>query len=116
MKNKDVWYYVQGNVRSFLYYNFDWLLPKHIREQINFRINSMDRTCYAQGSCIMCGCETTALQMANKACDKPCYPHMMPRKYWNYFRDTSIVDLYDETREGIVWRLDLENKKFILRE
>lgn len=28
----------------------------------------------------MCGCHTTALQMANKSCDKPYYPPMMSKR------------------------------------
>jgi hypothetical protein len=34
----------------------------------------MDIDCYLDGSCKKCGCETTALQMANKACAGNCYP------------------------------------------
>lgn len=46
----------------------------------------MDQQCYNQGSCTLCGCHTTALQCANKACDKPCYPMMMNKNLWNRFR------------------------------
>lgn len=42
----------------------------------------MDPECYVKGQCKMCGCTTTALQMANKSCPKPCYPKMMNRKQW----------------------------------
>jgi len=46
----------------------------------------MDPECFEQGSCKMCGCDTTALQMADKACDKPCYPTMMTRDKWRVFK------------------------------
>ncbi len=58
------------------------MIRDHIKEQIDYRIEVMDRDCYNQGSCIICGCSTTALQMADKACDKPCYPPMMKKKEW----------------------------------
>jgi hypothetical protein len=46
----------------------------------------MDKECYENGSCKMCGCNTTALQMADKACPKPCYPKMMGKKEWEKFK------------------------------
>ena len=86
--------YVQGNVRYKLYYH-PLLIPSHIREQIEFRINSMNRECYNTGSCVKCGCATTALQMANKPCEGNCYPEMLNRKTWKFFRDTNFVVLAD---------------------
>lgn len=80
---RDMMAYIQGNVRYKLYYSkWQCLIRKHIKEQIDFRIKVMDRECYNNGSCKICGCETTALQMANKPCDKPCYPRMYSKKVW----------------------------------
>jgi hypothetical protein len=45
----------------------------------------MKDECYQQGSCTMCGCRTTALQMANKSCDYPCYPPLMNKRKWKNF-------------------------------
>lgn len=85
---KNIISYIQGNIRYKLYYSkFSFLIPRHIREQIEYRIYKMDRECYNQGSCKMCGCKTTALQMANKQCDKPCYPKMMNRREWKNFKN-----------------------------
>jgi len=64
-------------------------MRKHIREQIEFRIYIMDHECYEQGSCKLCGCPTTKLQMANKACDKPCYPEMYSKKEWNELNEVN---------------------------
>ena len=87
---KNIIAYIQGNLRyKFFYSNFAFLIPRYIREQIQVRINSMDSECYEAGECKICGCQTTALQMANKACDKPCYPKMMNKKQWNFFKDLS---------------------------
>jgi hypothetical protein len=76
---KNVIAYIQGNVRYKLYYSywFSWLIRKEIKEQIDFRINSMRDICYIQGYCQECGCKTTALQMANKSCAGSCYPYCL---------------------------------------
>lgn len=108
-KVKDIWYYIQGNIRYFLYY---WktnyfgkktifkyifliplhkLIPLHIREQITIRINSMNQDCYRTGSCVMCGCKTTNLQMANKNCEGLCYPQMQTKQNWNLLKNKKIV-------------------------
>lgn len=80
-------HYLVGNFRYKLYYGkLVWLILPHIKEQIDFRIKHMNPRCYAAGSCEMCGCKTTALQMSNKTCDNPCYPTMMSKKAWNSFK------------------------------
>ena len=90
MKKKisDAWAYIQGKVRYKLYNStvFSWLMRVHIYEQIEYRIAKMDPECYLKGACKICGCATTALQMANKACPKPCYPVMMNKKDWEEFK------------------------------
>ena len=108
-KLKDVWYYIQGNVRYQLYYwkfhfyyrkdifkylyllSLHKLIPRYIREQIEKRINSMNPECYKSGSCIKCGCITTQLQMANKSCEGNCYPKMQNRKNWNLLKRNRII-------------------------
>ncbi len=115
---KNIWYYIQGNIRYKLYYGaFAFLLPEHIEEQITARIKSMDIKCYEDGQCKMCGCNTTALQMCNRACDKPCYPPMLTKKIWNKLKTTTDVE---HTKVGISykgndWYLD-ENHKFYIDE
>ena len=85
---KNIIAYIQGKLRYKLYYsNFVFLIRPHIREHIQASINSMDKQCYNEGQCKMCGCQTTALQMANKVCDKPCYPEMMSRRNWKLMKD-----------------------------
>lgn len=69
----------------------------------------MDDVCYTEGQCKMCGCKTTALQMANKACDKPCYPAMMSRRVWeSMLRGHTIY--CNKTRK--YWKL--KNEQFII--
>ena len=90
---KNIMAYIEGNTRYFLYYSrFKFLLSKHIVEQIDWRVSVMDKKCYEDGQCKMCGCETIHLQMANKACDKPCYPEMMKRGIWKAFKEGLILN------------------------
>lgn len=103
MKNKinlkNIFYYLQGNIRYYLYYSqFDGLIRNHIIEQIDARITCMDTTCYAQGSCKLCGCETTHLQMCNKSCEKPCYPAMVNKEDWKNFKQGEYT-----TQELLGW-------------
>ena len=71
----------------------------HIFEQIQWRITVMNLDCYMQGSCIKCGCETTALQMANKACAGNCYPVMMDKGQWNYHKNYMADKEEEKLRE-----------------
>jgi hypothetical protein len=97
---KNIIAYIQGNIRYQLYYSkFNWLISANVREQIKFRINTMEKKCYDQGSCIMCGCTTTALQMANKSCDKPCYPPIMKWNKWLKFISEKPVVI-----NGNIWQ------------
>lgn len=105
---KNIFYFIQGNCRYKLFYStFANLLPRHIRDQIEVRINSMDRKCYAEGQCKICECKTTHLQMCNKACDKPCYPPMLNRKEWAELKEDFV---YYDTKTDTVWYLTQENK------
>ena len=84
--------YIQGKVRYKVYYNFfNWLIREHIKEQIEWRIMVMEKSCYTSGACMLCGCSTTALQMANKPCDKPCYPGMMNSRKWKDFKQGLVL-------------------------
>lgn len=101
---KNVLYYIQGNIRYRLFYSkFAFLINKYIKEQIEMRINSMDSICYKNGECKICGCQTTHLQMCNKACNKPCYPKILPKKDWNFLKKT---DMYFEKNSNILWTID----------
>ena len=106
---KNIIAYIQGNLRYKLFYsNFAFLIRPHIREQIQVRINSMDKQCYNEGQCKICGCQTTHLQMANKACDKPCYPSMLSKEQWRVINKNYSV--YDEETK-FWWSLYLVKSK-----
>ena len=89
---KDVWYYIQGNVRSYMFYTNWWFLPLHvfipvhILQQMVVRLNTIeDSKCYDKGSCKHCGCKVPALTFCDKSCGGNCYPYMMNKSNWSFF-------------------------------
>ena len=80
--------YYSNSFKDRFYYQYckfiQHLLLPHIRQQIEIRIKS-SLPCISEGQCTICKCSTPALQMANKACDKPCYPAMLSKKDWEEF-------------------------------
>jgi len=95
---KNIKAYIQGNIRLYI----PILVRKHIEEQIEVRINSSKKECIANGECVICGCSTPGLQMADKSCAGNCYPEMLSKKDWLKLKQGFIVNN---------WRLT--NKKFI---
>lgn len=88
----NIFFYIQGNLRYKLFYSkFAFLIPDHIKEQIEYRIAKMNPQCYEEGQCIMCGCKTTALQMADKICEGACYPEMMNFVTWRTFKTGQLT-------------------------
>jgi hypothetical protein len=84
---KNIKAYFQGNIRHWLYYHFHHrFIREHIKEQYVFRTRVMRKSCYDNGACDECGCATTNLQFANKACDGKCYPHMMNKEAWEWYK------------------------------
>lgn len=85
---KSILAYIQGNTREAFYFSkyFQFLIRPHIKEQIGYRLRVMNPMCYFEGACVECGCDTPALQMADKACKGRCYPAMMNKKDWEKFK------------------------------
>lgn len=110
---KKVFYYLQGNIRTFLYYTWGgklkFLLPLHICEQYEYRMNSIDRKCFMEGQCKICKCSVPELQMSDKPCEKPCYPLFMSKKTWEQAKKHGFI-LMKET--GRLWVVDTQIKRF----
>lgn len=87
IKINDIFAYLLGNYRFVLYNSdFKFLLRLHIIEQYEWRLSVMNPKCYLSGSCVKCGCDTPALQMANEACKGWCYPNMYSKKEWKLYK------------------------------
>lgn len=99
----NIYHYIIGNIRYSLYYSsLKNLIPSYIREQIDFRISVMNKECYNTGSCIKCGCKTTALQMASKPCEGDCYPPLLSKSRWDTFKRIGYIYIMSN---GILWEL-----------
>ena len=87
--------FFEGTYRHNLYYSeypiFRKLMRKHIKEQIEYRVRMMSADCYNNGQCTECGCETIALQMADRSCDGHCYPPMMTKRKWKKYLNHDLV-------------------------
>lgn len=103
-QKEDIEHYYNGNLfLSKIRYKWNKLvynlLPSHIKQQIQIRIWS-SIPCIEIGQCKICKCSTPALQMADKACEKPCYPAMLSKKDWEEFYG-------DGEHTPIKWHLDV---------
>ena len=110
---KNVCAFIQGHIREKLFYSkrWNWLLPLHIFEQINYRLFVMNKECYSNGECVMCGCATPALQMANKTCDAKCYPIMVDETDWViYKREYNIEFRYWNSAKPREFELRISHK------
>lgn len=84
--------FFRAELRYYLFYHRNIkvrnLLPKHLIEQFQFRIDyMMDRECYMNGQCKICGCTTPDLQFTNATCKGNCYPSLMSKRNWSFFKE-----------------------------
>lgn len=115
--------FFRAELRYFIYYKYydlDWLMQDHIREQIDFRIDiMMDRKCYNDGQCKVCGCTTPDLQFTNASCKGHCYPCIVDKKTWKQFKDAGVIkerygnEFYIWTNIMHVTKFYKSTKKFI---
>lgn len=117
MKNKlkNILHFLVGTLRYKLFYSkFDFLLGRTLKNQIQFRIDVMDDQCYKEGSCKICGCTTTALQMADKQCPKPCYPPFFDKKTWWMFwgQEKKVLGNGDWWQVKTKFNLEMQHKLY----
>lgn len=72
-------------------------MRKHIKNQFIWRLAAMNPKCLDNGECIMCGCKTPQLQLANRICEGNCYPPLVDKK---------TFELILNSKEG--WKLTWE--------
>ena len=109
---KNVKAFIQGYYRYYMYTWFKTkLLREHIVNQYETRLNSVDKKCLNDGQCKLCGCAVPQLLWADKACDKPCYPHMMNKSTWEYYKKNFFMPFHDEETDKF-WTINLKSKTF----
>ena len=88
----DAWHCLRGTFIDYLYYNDPNLLKEVTILQLEFRHQVMNEACMSKGSCIKCGCTTTALQAAKKSCKGKCYPEWIDEDRFIYMYCNLGVD------------------------
>lgn len=86
--------FLQGNWRKFKEDILNLENPKHIQEQILYRM-SVAKPCLDNGSCLYCGCDTPELFYEDRGCkdpEKKCYPEMMDEEKWKKFKDENHIN------------------------
>jgi hypothetical protein len=94
----DIWSYFLGEYRFY----FQKLTRKFIREQISFRIKSIKMECVMNGSCLECGCDIPQLAYCNRPCEGNCYPPMMNKKDWKFWKEHGVYT-HIHNEEIVVW-------------
>lgn len=99
----NIWYFLQGWVRYILYNIHPYLLPRHLRDQIDYRKLAAKDECIEKGYCVNCGCRIPHLFFANKVCGvpglEPCYPKMMNKHEWKKFVEQGGSTRYRRKRQ-----------------
>lgn len=100
---KNIKKFIQGHIRSMLLklsnnkfvskFSEDLkILEPHQVEQYKWRLTIMNPQCLNTGHCVICGCETPYLQMADESCDGKCYPEMMSKEEWQNYKETKNIN------------------------
>lgn len=100
----DAYHCLYGTYIDYLYWKHKEILHPMDVLQLEFRHKVMNASCYLNGSCIKCGCTTTALQGAKKSCDGNCYPYWINRKEFesNYTKAIYIQIGVDSYKQEII--------------
>jgi len=85
--NKDnIKNFVEGNTR--LLTDRIGMLPKHIKEQVEFRASKCYESCYKgnNGHCIKCGCSVPGRWYTTKTCNENKFPDIMNKEDWDEYK------------------------------
>jgi hypothetical protein len=87
---KSIGSYVQGNIDALRDKYKDsiphWMeLEQHVKEQILYREENSQ--CNLLDACKSCGCKIPELFYAKKACNEGCYPELMDKQSWEYYKE-----------------------------
>jgi len=88
---KQIKQYVEGYSR--MYYNMFLGLPKHQKEQIEYRMFKCKDDCAKQGSCIKCGCDYPGKIFVSETCNESRFPDFMNSSDWEQYKiDNNITN------------------------
>lgn len=87
---KDIINYAEGNSKQ-LVDKFD-LLPKHKKEQFEWRKSICANDCVLEGKCKYCGCSVPGKLYVKKSCNEgERFPDMMDQLEWNIYKKENNI-------------------------
>lgn len=92
LNKKNISNFLEGNIKYW--YNALFGLPKHIQEQVAYRINLCDKDCMKKQECIYCGCDPIKKAFVIESCNKgERFPDIMDKDKWEQFKKENNVDI-----------------------
>lgn len=105
----DIYHCIYGTYIDYIYWNYSYLLHPIDKLQLEFRHKVMRKECYDNGTCIKCGCTTTALQGAKKSCKGNCYPKWINRN--KFVKEFVLVSyIKSENSEQLICKYKLKDE------
>ena len=104
---KDVYQYIIGNTRYFLYKLNPKFIRLHIREQVGWRQSACSPVCKYESRC--CGCKAPNVFFAPKGCGNGNYPKLMGKAEWlayNQLYDYIMKSYLDYTKVDNIYPFD----------
>lgn len=85
--------FVRANIR---YYGEEFLdnQPKHLQEQVEYRLSLCKDDCLVADRCKYCGCPPKKKAWANHSCnDGARFPDLMDADSWEKYKETNNIQL-----------------------
>ena len=79
--------FIEGNSRLFT----KNIQPRHIQEQISYRMLLCSNDCAKEGHCIKCGCDYPGRVYTSESCNLDRFPNLMSRIEWEEFKLTNQI-------------------------
>ena len=89
---RDILNYAEGNTKKVVD-KFD-LLPKHKKEQVEWRKSICVNDCMIEGKCKYCGCSVPGKLYVKKSCNGgERFPDMMDELEWDYYKKINKIKI-----------------------
>jgi len=96
---KNIMNFIEGN--TLLFGDKLGLLPKHTKEQVEYRASKCYESCYKgnKGSCLECGCSVPGKWYVEESCNPDKFPDLMNEEDWENFKAEKIKELLDANND-----------------
>ena len=84
----NIYNFIEGNTRLFT----KNIQPKHIQEQVSYRMIICSKDCMINKECIKCGCDVPARLYTKESCNNSRFPDFMSRIDWEEFKKYNKIE------------------------